>query len=205
MKYTGPKAKRCRRQNMNLYGANKYDKVLQHKPYGPGKGPRARLGRQSEYGKQLREKQRARDIYGLSERQFKRLYEEAGRSSGKTGDTLKILLEQRLDNVVYRAGFALTRLQARQFAGHGLFLIDGVRVTSPSYRVRPGQTIKLRPQNTDSAIFQSIAGAHEKYLPPSWLKTDSSLKAVQVVSLPSPDDAEQSVDMRQVIEFYSRV
>jgi small subunit ribosomal protein S4 len=182
----------------------KYDKVLQKKPYGPGKGPRGRMGRQSEYGKQLKEKQRARDIYGLSERQFRRLYEEASRSSGQTGDTLKMFLEQRLDNIIYRAGFALTRLQARQFAGHGLFLIDGVRVTSPSYRVQPGQTIALRPRNADSGVFQSIFHEHEKYLPPSWLKIDSSLKAMQVVALPSPGEAEQAVDMRQVIEFYSR-
>jgi small subunit ribosomal protein S4 len=205
MKYTGPKAKKCRRQNMNLYGADKYDKILQRKPYGPGKGPRVRSGRQSEYGKQLQEKQRVRDIYGLSERQFRRMYEEASRSLGQTGDTLKMLLEQRLDNVVYRAGFALTRLQARQFTGHGLFSVDGIRVTSPSYRVKPGQKITLRSRNADSAVFQSIFSVHEKTLSPPWIKIESSGKSFLIVSLPSPDDAEQSIDMRQVTEFYSRV
>jgi len=204
MKFTGPKAKRCRRQGVNLYGADKYDRILQRKPQLPGKGPRARVGRQSEYAKQLQEKQKMRDIYGMSERQFRNVYERAAAAKEQTGDVMKQLLERRLDNVLYRAGFALTRIQARQFAGHGLFLVNGVRVTSPSYLAKEGDKIAARPRSKNSAVFGPILDAHEKYLPPKWLKVNSSAIEVEVAAVPDPDDAEQAVDVRQVIEFYSR-
>lgn len=208
MKYTGPKAKRCRRQGMNLYGSDKYDRVLQKKPYGPGKGPKRRPGkggRETEYARQLKEKQRARDIYGLSERQFHRLYREASAAKGQTGARFKQLLEQRLDNVLYRAGFASTRLQSRQFAGHGLFTVDGTRVTIPSYRLIPGQVVALRAHSKQSPVFDGIRATHDKYLPPGWLKVDPAQMTIEVLSLPKEESTEQAVDMRQVIEFYSRV
>lgn len=204
MKYTGPKAKRCRRQGVNIYGSDKYDRILQRKPQLPGKGPRARVGRQSEYAQQLKEKQKMRDIYGLHERQFHRVYMRAVAAGGQTGDTMKRLLERRLDNVIYRAGFALTRLQARQFAAHGLFLVDGVRVTSPSYLVREGEKITLRDRSKNSSVFSSIVAEHEKYMPPRWLKVQTGSMMIEIVALPEADDAEQAVDVRQVVEFYSR-
>ena len=204
MKYIGPKARRCRRQEMNLYGSEKYDKIMAKKPYAPGKTPKSRAGRKSEYARQLQEKQRVRDIYGLSERQFRRLYDEANRAKSDTGDMMKQLLEQRLDNMIYRSGFALTRIQARQFAGHGHFTVDGVRVTCPSYRVRPGQKIVARNRSKQSPVFTEIVRRHEKYMPPSWLKVDSGSLAVEVLSAPTAQHAEQAVDMRQVVEFYSR-
>ena len=194
---------------MNLYGSDKYDKILQKKPYGPGKGPKRRVGkgggRETEYARQLKEKQRARDLYGLSERQFHGLYQEASAATGQTGERFRQLLEQRLDNALYRAGFARTRIQARQFAGHGLFMVDGVRVTIPSYRLIPGQVVTLRSRNKQSPVFDAIRTAHEKYLPPSWLKVDLAQMSVEVLSLPQAESGEQAVDMRQVIEFYSRV
>lgn len=204
MKYTGPKAKRCRRQGSNIYGSDKYDKILQRKAYGPGKGPKTRATRPSEYAKQLKEKQKARDMYGLSERQFRFLYTHAAKTPGQTGETFKQLLERRLDNVVYRAGFALTRIQARQFVGHGHFLVDGVRVTVPSFRVRAGEVITLRERSKRSPVYGSILEAHEKYMPPKWLKVESGSMRIEVVSLPAPEDAEQAIDVRQVVEFYSR-
>ncbi len=204
MKYNGPKAKRARRQGMNLYGTDKYDRILQRKPTAPGKGPRAQTGKLSEYGQQLKEKQRARDMYGLSESQFRRLYQEAARVQGQTGETLKQLLERRLDNAVYRSGLAMTRMQARQFVGHGLFQVDGVRVTTPSFRVKPGQVIQVRQRAQSSPAFLAIVEAHKKYAPPSWLKADGSGMKVEVVSLPGPEHAEQAIDTRQIIEFYSR-
>ena len=204
MKYNGPKAKKCRRQGMNLYGTDKYDKILQRKAHGPGKSPRAQTSRLSEYGQQLKEKQKARDMYGLSERQFHRLYLSATNVSGQTGDALKQMLEGRLDNVVYRAGFAMTRTQSRQFVGHGHFLVDGVRVTIPSFRVKPGQVITVRTQSKDSPIFVPIHAAHEKYMPPAWLKVDSKAMRVEVQAVPPPEAAEQALDMRQIVEFYSR-
>ena len=168
MKYTGPKARRCRRQGSNIYGSDKYDKVMQRKPYGPGKSPKFRPGKQSEYSKQLLEKQKMRDIYGLSERQFRKIYAEACAAPGQTGEKMKELLERRLDNVIYRSGFAMTRLQSRQFAGHGLFTVNGKRVTVPSFLVRAGDVITARPRAKSSPVFGTISEAHSKYTAPSW-------------------------------------
>ncbi len=204
MKYTGPKARRCRRHGTNIYVSDKYDKILQRKPTPPGKAPRARLGRPSAYARQLMEKQKARDMYGLSEKQFRRLYEAAAKTRGQTGDALKQFLERRLDNVLYRAGFAMTRLQARQFAGHGLFLVNGRRITCPSYLVWPGDVIEVRPRGKTSPAFGPIVAAHEKYLPPSWMKVDSANLKAEIAAIPDPASAEQAIDVRQVIEFYSR-
>lgn len=204
MTATGPKAKRCRRYGTNIYGSDKYDKVLQRKPYGPGKGPRDRGKRPSEYGKQLMEKQKARDMFGINERQFQRLYKAASASQRQTGEELLSLLERRLDNVLYRAGFAFTRLQARQFATHGVFTVNGSRVTSPSYRLKEGDKIEVRSKTKSSPVFSPILEAHEKYMPPSWLKVDSGSLTIEVVGTPQPDDFEQAIDVRQVIEYYSR-
>ncbi|MBU0766530.1 30S ribosomal protein S4 [Patescibacteria group bacterium] len=204
MKYTGPKARRCRRQGTNIYGSDKYDKILQKKPQGPGKGPRVRMGRKSEYAQQLGEKQKVRDMYGLSERQFFNLYKEAAASKEQTGDAFKQSLERRLDNAIYRAGFALTRLQSRQFVNHGHFTINGGRVNIPSYRLRAGDVIEARDRSKSSPVFGPIIDAHEKYMPPAWMKVDSGAMKIEIISLPDPESAEQAVDMRQVIEFYSR-
>ena len=208
MKYNGPKARRCRRYGSNIYGSVKYDKILQRKPTSPGKAPRAKMGggggKRSEYSIQLIEKQKARDMYGLTEKQFRRLYDEASRVPGSTADVFRKLLEQRLDNVVYRAGFAMNRIQARQLVGHGLFTVNGVRVKVPSYRVRAGEVIMVRSQNKSSPLFAAIITAHEKYMPPAWLATDASGMKVEVKALPSADDAEKAVDVRKIVEFYSR-
>lgn len=205
MKFTGPKAKRCRRQGMNLYGSDKYDKILQRKPQLPGKGPRDRYGKRSEYARQMLEKQKMRDMYGLSEKQFRRAYSAASRGKEMTtGDAIKQLLERRLDNTIYRAGFAMTRMQARQFVSHGLFMVDGVRVTCPSFQVKDGMKISIRPKSKNSPVFGPIISAHEKYATPGWMKSNSSSLQIEVVSLPAPEDAEQGIDVQQVIEFYSR-
>jgi small subunit ribosomal protein S4 len=204
MKYNGPKARKVRRLGINIYGSDKYDKILQRKPFGPGKNAKTRQGRDSEYAKQLKEKQKARDMYGLSEKQFARLYKEALRQKGQTGDAFKQLLEQRLDNAIYRAGFAMTRMQARQFAGHGVFLVDGVRVTSPSYRLKVGQVIAVRPKVKTSPVFVSILEKHAKHLAPKWLKPEPAQLKAEVIALPAAEDAEQAIDMRQIVEFYSR-
>ena len=204
MKYTGPKARRCRKQGTNLYGSDKYDKILQKKPYAPGKDPKFRGRRPSEYGKQLMEKQKARDMFGLSERQFKKIYAIASAATGKTGETFLRLLERRLDNAIYRAGFAKTRMQSRQIAGHGMFLVNGKRVTTPSYTLKPGDKFEARPKAKTSPMFGPILEAHEKYMPPSWLKVNAAALSAEVTGEPTPEDVEQAVDVRQVIEFYSR-
>ncbi len=204
MRYNGPKAKRVRRQGTNLYGPEKYDRILQKKPHGPGKDPRARKGKLSEYGEQLKEKQKARDMFMITERQFQRIYDEATRKTGKTDMVMKQMLERRLDNAIYRAGFARSRLQARQFAAHGLFRVNGQRVTVASFRVSPGDKITVREQTKASPIFESILQGNERYAAPGWLKTDPTSLSFEVVSLPAEDHLEKAVDMRKVIEFYSR-
>lgn len=204
MKYNGPKARKVRRQGSNIYGSDKYDKVLQRKPYGPGKSARFRPGKQSEYAQQLKEKQKMRDIYGLSERQFRKVYAQAQSAPGQTGEKMKELLERRLDNVIYRAGFAMTRLQSRQFAGHGLFMVNGKRATVPSMLVKPGDVVTVRPKLKSSPVFGPIVEGHEKYASPSWLKVDSGALKAEVIAHPGPDHAEQGIDVRMVIEFYSR-
>lgn len=204
MRYTGPKAKRARRQGMNLYGTDKYDKILQRKPYGPGKGPRGQQGKLSEFATQLKEKQKARDMYGLSERQFRSLYVRATKVVGQTGNALKQLLERRLDNVIFRSGLAMTRMQARQFVSHGLFMVDGQRVTVPSFQVKPGEVITVRTQAKNSPVFGQVIAAHQKYNAPNWLKVDTAQLKIEVAELPPPESAEQAIDMRQIVEFYSR-
>ncbi len=204
MKYTGPKAKLTRRLGINLFGADKYDKIMAKKPYGPGKDPKVRQGRDSEYAKQLKEKQKARIMYGLSEKQFSGLYAQALKAKGRTGDQMKQLLEMRLDNFIYRAGFAMTRMQSRQFAAHGLFLVDGQRVTTPSFRVQPGQKITIRKQAKDSPVFTGIRDHNEKYLAPKWIKADSTNLSAEVIAIPDAGDAEHAVDMDLVIGYYSR-
>lgn len=204
MRYTGPKAKRCRKQGMNLYGSDKYDRILQKKPNGPGKDPKARRGKLSEYGQQLMEKQKARDIFGITEKQFQRIYDEASRQTGQTDQTMRQILERRLDNVIYRAGFALTRLQARQFVSHGLFTVNGRRVTVASYQVSQGDTIEARVKSKTSPVFEAIISSHERYTPPSWIKAEGSKLQAEVTALPAAEHLEQGVDMRRVVEFYSR-
>lgn len=189
---------------MNLYGSDKYDKILSRKPYGPGKSPKTRQGRDSEYSKQLKEKNKTRDIYVLSEKQFHNLYEEALTAKGQTGDALKQLLERRLDNAIYRAGFAMTRLQSRQFAGHGLFTVNGKRVTSPSFRVSVGDVIAARPRTKNSPAQASIRESHDKYLAPKWLKVDTNALTAECTAVPEAADAEQGIEMRLIVEFYSR-
>lgn len=204
MRYTGPKARRCRQHGINLFGATKYEAILQRKPYAPGKTPKSRLGRQSEYARQLRMKQRLRNFYGISEAQCRRLYREASAIKGQTGIVMLQLLERRMDNVLYRAGFARTRMQARQMASHGLFTINGCRVTLPSFRVVPGEKITIRARNKGSPVFVDAPVIQQKFTAPSWLKVDPALYNVEIVGMPLEGDAEQAVDIRQVVEFYSR-
>lgn len=204
MKFTGPKAKRVRRHGVNLYGSDKYDRILQRKPYGPGRNPKTRPPRLTAYAKQLSEKQKMRDMYGVSEKQFRRTYDAASKAQEQTGETMKSLLERRLDNVIYRAGFAMTRMQARQFVGHGLFMVNGVRTTSPSLIVKPDMKIEIRAKSKGSPVFPSIVDAHSKYVAPDWMKANPSSLSIEIVEIPTAEHAEQAVDVQQIVEFYSR-
>jgi small subunit ribosomal protein S4 len=200
----GPKARHCRRTGLNLYGSAKYDRVLQRKSQLPGKGARDRRGRLTEYGQQLLEKQKARLIYGVREAQLRRILSDATRSRGRTGVKLLEFLERRLDNVIFRAGMAMTRPQARQFVSHKLFLVNQRPVNVPSLLLRSGDVVEVRPRARDAAVFAGIFAAREKELPPSWLKVDTGTFRIEVLSTPSENDMERSIDAQKIVEFYSR-
>jgi small subunit ribosomal protein S4 len=162
-------------------------------------------GKLSEYGKQLLEKQKACYMYGITDKQLRSIYAEASRTIGNTDAMMHAILERRLDSAVYRAGFALTRLQSRQFVSHGLFTVDGVRVTIPSFRLKAGQKVKVRAQRKASPVFAPILAAHEKYTSPDWLVADPSALSFDVRVLPAEEKHfEKGIDMRKVIGFYSR-
>ena len=208
MRYTGPKARKCRRQGINLYGSDKYDKILQRKPHGPGKSPKLSGGRGaklSEYGRQLLEKQKVSAIYGVHDRQLSGIFLDAANRTGQTDRIMNSTLERRLDSALYRAGFANTRLQSRQFVSHGLFLVNGKRVTIPSYELKVGDKVSVRTQAKNSPAFPAILEAHGRYTPPDWLKVDTSNLSFEVINIPTDDKHfEQAVDMRKVVGFYSR-
>lgn len=204
MRYTGPKARLCRREGINLFGSPKYQKILQKRPGIPGIHGGGRMGKMTEYARQLREKQKAKRAYGLSEKQFYRCFQEATRMKGVTGENLFELLERRLDNVLYRAGFALSRPQARQFATHGLFMLNGRRVDIPSIIVREGDVIEVRPKTKGSAIFHKNAEDLKDYTAPAWLKAETGKLKVEILELPTPQHFDAFVDTQLIVEFYSR-
>ncbi len=173
-----------------------------------GRGPqRAPRRRQSQYGIQLQEKQKARLLYGVLERQFRNYYREAARRSGVTGDNLIQLLESRLDNVVYRLGFASTRRQSRQLVNHGHITVDGKKVDIPSYQVRPGQKIAWKEKSRSSGAFEVISastGMGKTTQVPSWLRVNPDDATGEVAAAPNPMEGEVGIDTRQIVEYYSR-
>ncbi len=204
MRYTGPKARLCRREGVNLFGSQKYQKIMGRSPNIPGMHGGKRQGKLSEYGKQLREKQKAKRMYGLSEKQFYKYYQKAVQSKQVTGFALLQQLELRLDNAVYRAGFALTRAQARQFVSHGLFLVNGRRVDVPSIKVRPGDIVEVRSSRKGSPVFKHNREEQEKYAAPNWLKVDVRDLKFEIVSLPEQSHFEPLIQPQMIVEFYSR-
>lgn len=159
----------------------------------------------SEYGKQLLEKQKVAFMFGLNDRQLRSVFALASKTVGQTDSMMHSLLERRLDNSVFRAGFATTRIQSRQFVSHGMFTVNGVRVTIPSYRVKKGDIVKVRDKKKASPVFPAILAQHEKYIAPSWIKADPSTISFTVNDVPLLDEHfEKGVDMRKVIGFYSR-
>jgi len=175
---------------------------VERKPYPPGQHGRGRI-RDSEYLLQLREKQKAKYIYGVLERQFKRTYEEAVRQQGPTGENLLRLLELRLDNVVYRAGFASTRPQARQFVNHGLIHVNGKRVDIASYRVRKGDVVSLSPKARNMIVIQHNIDVLDRSLV-GWLQGGDGGKTVTVLDLPQRDHIDVPVREQLIVELYSK-
>jgi small subunit ribosomal protein S4 len=172
----------------------------------PGdKSTQQRRRRISEYGTQLREKQKARAIYGVLERQFRNYYKKATRLEGVTGDRLLQLLESRLDNVVYRLGFADSRRQSRQIVSHCHIQVNGKKVNIPSYQVKAGDRISWREQSKKTGLFEIVSnGMGANSVIPSWLNVDSDKAVGEVVSMPRSSDVELTIDTRQIVEYYSR-
>ena len=205
-RYTGPKCKNCRRFGMKLCSKPSGKCAWERRKSAPGdKSTQQRRRRISEYGTQLREKQKAKAIYGVLERQFRNYYRKASRLEGVTGDRLLQLLESRLDNVVYRLGFADSRPQSRQIVGHGHVQVNGRKVDIPSYQVKAGDRISWRDQSKKTGLFEIVSnGMGANSVIPSWLNVDSDKAVGEVVSVPKTSDVELSIDTRQIVEFYSR-
>ena len=210
-RYTGSVCKLCRRERQKLFlkGARCYSPkcAMERHDYPPGEhGQMARFRRRrpSDYHRQLREKQKVRRIYGVLERQFRRYFAEAERKPGLTGENLLMLLERRLDNVVYRASFADSRAQARQLVQHGHFTVNGRRVTIPSYLVRPGDVISVREGSRKRTYFKNLSGALDAGRAPDWLSVDSDTMVMRVVGSPQREDVEIPIDESLVVEYYSR-
>jgi len=202
-RYTGPKARLCRREKVNLFGRPKYEKIMERKPASPGMQS-GRRSKQSGFAIQLREKQKLRLMFGINEKQFKKYFDKAIKIKGLTADNLMSQLELRLDNVLYRAGYALTRMQARQMSTHGHFYVNGRRVDVPSYQVRPGDKIAIRPRLKGSKLYSEVLEENKGYKPSRWLKVTPKDLSIEVAGTPASDDFEQLVDCQKIIEFYSR-
>jgi small subunit ribosomal protein S4 len=202
-RYRGPKARLCRREGVNLFGSAKYTKILTKRPTAPGEPPKMR-GKKSEYALQLREKQKLRYMFVLTEKQFRGYFNKASRMSGVTSDNLMMQLEVRLDNALYRSGLALTRFQARQFASHGLFLVNGRRVTIPSFKLKVGDKVEVRSRSKSSKVFTENIEELSGYNPPRWLQVDIKDLFFTVKALPEVTDFEQLIDTQKIIELYSR-
>ncbi|MHB1853594.1 MAG: 30S ribosomal protein S4 [Acidimicrobiales bacterium] len=205
-RYTGPVCRLCRREKMKLYlKGPKCDSMkcpIERRPYPPGEHGRDRVRQGSEYQGQLREKQKARRIYGLLERQFVNLYEEANRQSGITGENLLKMLELRLDNVSFRAGWGSSRSQARQFVRHGHVLVNGKRVTIPSYRLRKGDVVSLKEKSRELIVIRHNQDTLDRQVPP-WLEADGAA-SVTVRDLPLREHIDVPVREQLIVELYSK-
>jgi small subunit ribosomal protein S4 len=203
-RYTGPKVRISRRLSVNVFENAKGSKALERRPFPPGThGRTRRRGAGSEYLTQLQEKQKAKYIYGLLERQFRKTYEEANRLAGPTGENLLRLLECRLDNVVYRAGWGCTRPQARQFVSHGLVLVDGKRVNIPSYRVTRGQVVTLSEKARKMIVIQHNIDTLDRRVV-GWLEAGDEGRQVTVRELPQREHIDVPVREQLIVELYSK-
>lgn len=202
-RYTGPKVKISRRLGVNIFENDKGSKALNKRPYPPGEHGRSRRRQPSEYLLQLQEKQKAKYIYCVLERQFRNTYEEAVRLQGPTGENLLRLLEQRLDNVVYRAGWASTRPQAGQFVSHGLIQVNGKRLDIRSYRVKKGDVLTLSPKAREMIIVQHNLDVLDRNVV-GWLEQGDGGKQVTVRDLPQREHIDVPVRESLIVELYSK-
>mgnify|MGYP000082678772 FL=1 len=199
-----PIVKQSRREGYALHP--KAHKIMVRKSGIPGQHAHNRQGKGSLYLTQLREKQKVRRIYGLLEKQFANLMKKATKRQGLAGENLLQMLETRLDNAVYRAGFATSRRAARQLVSHGHFMLNGKRVNIPSIAVKPGDKIEVRAKSTKSAYFANLSEVVKNSVqkPLSWLKSDQNKMVIEITGLPKRDEAEDDINEQLIVEFYSR-
>ena len=207
-RYTGESCRVCRREGEKLFlkGSRCYtDKcAITRRAYAPGQHGQKRK-KQSDYGMQLREKQKAKAFYGVLESQFRKYFEEASRSKEVTGLKLLQILESRLDNVVYRLGLATSRAQARQLVRHGHFTVNGVKVNIPSYLTKVNDVIKVKEASENDAIFKQIVEATENGRPvPTWLEADLGNKSGKIVGTPAREEIDLPVQEHLIVELYSK-
>ncbi|RDI52633.1 30S ribosomal protein S4 [Nocardia mexicana] len=199
-RYTGPITRKSRRLRVDLVGG---DQAFERRPYPPGQHGRARI-KESEYLVQLQEKQKARFTYGVMEKQFRRYYEEANRRKGKTGDNMLQLLESRLDNVVYRAGLARTRRQARQLVSHGHLLVNGKKVDVPSFQVGQYDIIDVKEKSLATLPFQVARETHGDRPIPGWLQVVPNRLRILVHQLPERAQIDVPINEQLIVEYYSK-
>lgn len=199
-RYTGPVTKKSRRLKVDLVGG---DQAFERRPFPPGQHGRART-KEKEYLTQLQEKQKARFTYGVMEKQFRKYYEEANRQTGKTGENLLQILESRLDNVIYRAGLARTRRMARQLVSHGHFLVNGVKVNIPSYRVSQYDIIDIKDKSINTLPFEAARQAAGERPVPSWLQVVGERQRILVHQLPERAQIQVPLTEQLIVEFYSK-
>lgn len=206
-RYSGADCRLCRREGIKLFlkGDRCYsDKcAIERRPYPPGMAGKKRP-RDSEYRIQLREKQKAKRIYGILEKQFRNYYKLASRTTGITGENLLRLLESRLDNVVYRLGYAASRDEARQNVRHGHFLVDGRRVDIPSYRVKPGQVVAVADKAKELTVIKAAIISSSKVEIPGWLEVDVEKLQGKVLALPTREQIDAPVREQLIVELYSK-
>lgn len=206
-KYTGPKCRLCRREGEKLYlkGEKCYtDKcAIEKRPYPPGEAGQSRR-RQSEYGLQLREKQKVRRTYGVMENQFRRYYQEAARRKGNTGELLLQLLERRLDNIVYRMGFANSRAESRQAIRHNQVLVNGTRVNVPSYQVKAGDEVTVASDARSQGRVQAAVQRSDDLGRPEWIEVDGGNFKGTVKALPERADLSPAINEHLIVELYSK-
>ena len=199
-RYTGPATRKSRRLRVDLVGG---DANFERRPYPPGQAGRARI-KESEYLLQLQEKQKARFTYGIMEKQFRRYYAEAHRRPGKTGDNLMVLLESRLDNVVYRAGLARTRRQARQLVSHGHFTVNGKKVNVPSFQVSQYDIIDVREKSKDLHPIVVARETMDTRQIPAWMEVRPNKGRILIHQLPTREQIVIDVNEQAIVELYSK-
>ena len=198
-RYIGPKTRIARKFGEPIFGA---DKVLSKRNYPPGQHGNSRKRKTSEYGVQLKEKQKAKYTYGVLEKQFRNLFAKATRTKGITGEVLLQLLESRLDNVVYRLGFAPTRAAARQLVSHKHIVVNGSVVNIPSYQVKAGDVIAVNESKQSHEMFASLKGL--KVNTPKWLEMNTEALTGKVLALPEREDIDLNIQEHLIVEYYSR-